>query len=1078
MARNNSDGEQQHDSENKKRFDVKIKVSSTNLSFYEMMLAAIPADVDGVDDEKEETTAVSFESASAFVPLGMMRLVGLTAGHLATLGYLERRLHVQIYPWGGSKEGADNNEDSNRKNGDVNHIKDVKTKGSDYHSTTSPPTAEDGNFCSSPLLTDDDIFVAYVSPVTAANLGIFNWNEDSKDNDNIYMSPSSSAAAKFSVGFLQAFTGKVVKAEQITLRSWARPLSIPQPPDWFTVPTSTINPAPVKPAPPNPPVDCFLQTGRLTAAWGGRHQDVYFYETILVKTSATKRQNGDNHNVVYRTYRNTQYLWELPQKQLRPTMSSPKLPCFSATRNWFVRQQWLGQSQRTCPFLLRRGGDDSLAHKHPDVPRLLDSFLHKLPPTASISERILHVVGTDDEHHVHAAVQAATNKAGRRLIKCDGLACFAHNNNNHDDYEEIRTSSSLPERVVSSGSLPDQLSGLQVAMQMAIWHAPSVLLLQDLDQEWNQHDRSSQEEQQKRFWATLIQGLSGDSLDKSINTLRGSDNESVPPYEQQWQQITLQEHVTAATRKEATPSVLVILSTRKPILPSSPLRGCLVFDSIQLSRPNQAYLQFLWSSLILTAAGTAVKNSVVAGSNRICSRQIGSDAEQEDNPSSVGALLPLSPTKEPTPLLRLLDVLHSHSMSESVVSLNENLLGRPASEIVEIQKKLIQTLLCQKCEPKEASDCSVSVFIAAATKKLRELCKERDEDRRRNDGGGGGSAASSQIPAVHWGDVGGLEHVRREILDAIELPLLRFPHLFSNNTRSGLLLYGPPGTGKTMVAKAVATECSLPFISVKGPELLGSYVGESEAAVRAVFVQARELAAQNQPACSILFFDELDSLAPRRGDDTNNSGGASVMDRVVATLFAELDRGDNNDSSSSKKGQVFCMGATNRPDLLDPALLRPGRFDRWVYLGVGGKEDRTNILSAQIGKLRLEGDRSRSNIEQIASYVVANIPSNLTGADLSTIASGALLIATQRLCQDVDAEVQLRLHNQRQRQTSSNDSATHIRDEILARWDERQLEPVVTVQDLLDAASKIVPSVSPDELEKYERLHQQFRTLS
>lgn len=105
--------------------------------------------------------------------------------------------------------------------------------------------------------------------------------------------------------------------------------------------------------------------------------------------------------------------------------------------------------------------------------------------------------------------------------------------------------------------------------------------------------------------------------------------------------------------------------------------------------------------------------------------------------------------------------------------------------------------------------------------------------------------------------------------------------------RSGILLYGPPGTGKTFVAKAVTTECGLPFVSVKGPELLGTYVGESEAQVRATFQQARDLARQNQPTACILFFGELDGLAPRRGEQAS---GGNVMDRVVATLFAELDK--------------------------------------------------------------------------------------------------------------------------------------------------------------------------------------------
>ena len=154
----------------------------------------------------------------------------------------------------------------------------------------------------------------------------------------------------------------------------------------------------------------------------------------------------------------------------------------------------------------------------------------------------------------------------------------------------------------------------------------------------------------------------------------------------------------------------------------------------------------------------------------------------------------------------------------------------------------------------------------------------------------------------------------------MQLPLQQ-PHLFSAGLRqrSGVLLYGPPGTGKTLLAKAVATECRLAFLSVKGPELVSSYVGESERQVRQVFERARDAA-----PC-VIFFDEIDALAPARGA-TADAGG--VMDRVVSQLMAEIDG-----VGSSKKSELFVLAATNRPDLLDDALLRPGRFDRLVYLG-------------------------------------------------------------------------------------------------------------------------------------------------
>merc|ERR1712141_924760 len=156
------------------------------------------------------------------------------------------------------------------------------------------------------------------------------------------------------------------------------------------------------------------------------------------------------------------------------------------------------------------------------------------------------------------------------------------------------------------------------------------------------------------------------------------------------------------------------------------------------------------------------------------------------------------------------------------------------------------------------------------------------------------------------------------------MPLLNPDLQQSGLSRSGILMYGPPGVGKTLLAKAVATECSLNFLSVKGPELLNMYIGQSEENVREVFERAR------RASPCIIFFDELDALAPNRGK-SGDSGG--VMDRIVSQLLAELD-GVKSSVQSRSESIVFVIGATNRPDLIDPALLRPGRFDRLVYLEI------------------------------------------------------------------------------------------------------------------------------------------------
>lgn len=198
------------------------------------------------------------------------------------------------------------------------------------------------------------------------------------------------------------------------------------------------------------------------------------------------------------------------------------------------------------------------------------------------------------------------------------------------------------------------------------------------------------------------------------------------------------------------------------------------------------------------------------------------------------------------------------------------------------------------------------------------------------------SIGAPKIPNVQWSDVGGLTHVKDAVIETIQLPLSR-PELFAKGLkkRSGILFYGPPGTGKTLLAKAIATEFSLNFFSVKGPELLNMYIGESEANVRRVFQRARDA----RPC--VVFFDELDSVAPKRGNQ-GDSGG--VMDRIVSQLLAELDGMSDGEESG---GGVFVIGATNRPDLLDPALLRPGRFDKMLYLGISDThEKQATIMQA------------------------------------------------------------------------------------------------------------------------------------
>ncbi|KAF8078217.1 AAA-domain-containing protein [Lyophyllum atratum] len=319
------------------------------------------------------------------------------------------------------------------------------------------------------------------------------------------------------------------------------------------------------------------------------------------------------------------------------------------------------------------------------------------------------------------------------------------------------------------------------------------------------------------------------------------------------------------------------------------------------------------------------------------------------------------------------------------------------------------------------------------------------------------SIGAPKIPNVSWDDVGGLAHVKSDILDTIQLPL-EHPELFSDGLkkRSGILLYGPPGTGKTLLAKAVATSCSLNFFSIKGPELLNMYIGESEANVRRVFQRARDA----KPC--VIFFDELDSVAPKRGNQ-GDSGG--VMDRIVSQLLAELDG-----MSAGKGGaDVFVIGATNRPDLLDPALLRPGRFDRMLYLGVSSThEAQTDILEALTRKFRLASDL---DLHEVAKQC----PFNYTGADLYALCSDAMLNAMSRKAKDVDDKiVPLPAHLNTMPGSHNYPSPLTPQYFLAEMASPEDFHVLVSREDFDRALKDLVPSVSQSEMDHYARIQRRF----
>ncbi|KAJ5114889.1 hypothetical protein NUU61_000648 [Penicillium alfredii] len=311
------------------------------------------------------------------------------------------------------------------------------------------------------------------------------------------------------------------------------------------------------------------------------------------------------------------------------------------------------------------------------------------------------------------------------------------------------------------------------------------------------------------------------------------------------------------------------------------------------------------------------------------------------------------------------------------------------------------------------------------------------------------SIGAPKIPNVSWDDVGGLTNVKDALTETIQLPLER-PELFAKGMkkRSGILFYGPPGTGKTLLAKAIATEFSLNFFSVKGPELLNMYIGESEANVRRVFQRARDA----RPC--VVFFDELDSVAPKRGNQ-GDSGG--VMDRIVSQLLAELDGMNGGEENS---GGVFVIGATNRPDLLDTALLRPGRFDKMLYLGVSDTHyKQATILEALTRKFTLHPEISLNRVAE-------RLPLTYTGADLYALCSDAMLRAITRKSTAVDDKIK--------HLPGGPVSTAYFFDHFATKDD---VAVMVTEEDFSSAQGELVPSVSAKELEHFERIRQTFESV-
>ncbi len=284
-----------------------------------------------------------------------------------------------------------------------------------------------------------------------------------------------------------------------------------------------------------------------------------------------------------------------------------------------------------------------------------------------------------------------------------------------------------------------------------------------------------------------------------------------------------------------------------------------------------------------------------------------------------------------------------------------------------------------------------------------------------------------EVPNVRWDDIGGLKNAKQELMEAVEWPL-KYPEVFNAvniKPPKGILLYGPPGTGKTLLAKAVANESNANFISVKGPELLSKWVGESEKHVREMFRKARQVA-----PC-VLFFDEIDSLAPRRG----SGGDSHVTERVVSQLLTELD-------GMEELKDVVVIAATNRPDMIDPALLRPGRIERHIYIPPPDKEARKEIFKIHLRGKPLAED---VNIDELAERT-----EGYTGADIEAVCREAGMLAIREAIKP----------------GMSKEEAKEVAEKLK-----------ITKEHFEKALEKVKPSMTKEDIEAYEKMVEDFHRM-
>ncbi|KZF25526.1 putative AAA family ATPase/60S ribosome export protein Rix7 [Xylona heveae TC161] len=355
------------------------------------------------------------------------------------------------------------------------------------------------------------------------------------------------------------------------------------------------------------------------------------------------------------------------------------------------------------------------------------------------------------------------------------------------------------------------------------------------------------------------------------------------------------------------------------------------FDFRRLAKMTPGFVGADLNDLVATAGSAAIKRYLdllkSSAHTHALALENGNDMELDDPPVST-AVVPAATTTTTGPV------------------------DDEGAPIVPLKVRELREIIAQAKEPFAAANDAVSITHEDF---LNALPKIQPSSKREG---------FATVPDTTWEDIGALQAIREELQTAIVEPI-RNPEMYEQvgiTAPAGVLLWGPPGCGKTLLARAVANESKANFISVKGPELLNKYVGESERSVRQVFVRAR-----SSIPC-VIFFDELDALVPRRDESLSEASA-----RVVNTLLTELD------GLSSRQG-IYVIAATNRPDIIDPAMLRPGRLETLLFVGLPGPDERVEILAALLQKLPVADESQRGAIAEVALAC-----HGFSGADLESL---------------------------------------------------------------------------------------------